>query len=537
MLVATGIMASRSFGFIRNKIFAYYFGTGIEAAAYAAATKIPNFLQNLLGEGVLSASFIPVYASLRARGEEAQAKSLASAVLAALVLVVNVMVLGGIVFTPQIVSVIVPGYQGQSRELTIALTRVIFPSAGILVISAWCLGILNSHRQFLLSYAAPVIANVVIVAALLAFRTEALPQFIVFIAWATIAGSVLQVAVQIPTIFKTIGFLSRPRPSAALNQVLRGFLPSVMARGVVQVSAYVDTQLASLLSERVVTVVSSVQNVALLPLSLFGMAISAAELPEMSADAALHKTARDEAIRTRLETGLTRLNFLVVPCAVALLGLGDCIAAVLLQGGKFTAKDSRFFWMVCIGFGLSLLAQTQSRLLSSSLYAMENPRSPFRIAVVRVTVGIAFGVLFVKVAPAALGVGPEVGAILLPVASAISALVERFLLQRTVERELGTIATARTLAKTGSAAFLALVVCWTVKWAVTFKVGADALCLSEWGGQWLPMPALAGSRQVLLSVGLLMLFGVMYLIGCAFLGVPALSALLQRLRARFVRRS
>jgi putative peptidoglycan lipid II flippase len=536
MLVATGIMASRSFGFVRNKIFAYYFGTGIEAAAYAAATKIPNFLQNLLGEGVLSASFIPVYASLRARGEHAQAKSLASAVLAALVLVVNVMVLCGIVFTPQIVSVIVPGYHGQSRELTIALTRVIFPSAGILVISAWCLGILNSHRQFLLSYAAPVIANVVIIVALLVFRTEALPQFIVFIAWATIAGSVLQVAVQVPTILKTIGFLSRPARSESLSQVLRGFLPSVLARGVVQVSAYVDTQLASLISERAVTVLSSVQNVALLPLSLFGMAISAAELPEMSADAALHKTARDEAIRSRLETGLTRLNFLVVPCAVALLGLGDCIAAVLLQGGKFTAQDSRFFWLVCLGFGLSLLAQTQSRLLSSSLYAMENPRSPFRIAVARVVVGVALGVLFVRVVPVTLGVGPELGAILLPVASAISALLERLLLQRTVERELGSVATARTLSQTGSAAALALVLCWAVKWIVTFKVGADAQCLAEWGGQWLPMPALTTPHQVLFSLALLVLFGIIYLMACAWLGVPSLHAMLQRVRSRFVRR-
>src|SRR5207249_2322167 len=147
VMVAAGIFLSRILGLVRNRVFAHYFGTSDAADAFNAAFRIPNFLQNLFGEGVLSASFIPVYAGLRADGNDAEAKRVASAVAALLVLTTSVLVLAGVLLTPWLIAVIAPGFDGEKRAETIRLVRILFPGAGLLAPSAWCLGVLNSHRR------------------------------------------------------------------------------------------------------------------------------------------------------------------------------------------------------------------------------------------------------------------------------------------------------------------------------------------------------------------------------------------------------
>ena len=170
MLVAAGILCSRLAGLVRLRVFAHYFGLQSDAAdAFNAAFRIPNFLQNLFGEGALSASFIPVYAALVARGERRDADRVAGAVASLLALVVAVLVLVGVFATPVLIAVIAPGFTGDKRELTIELVRMLFPGAGLLVLSAWCLGVLNSHHRFLLSYAAPVMWNAAMIATLVVF--------------------------------------------------------------------------------------------------------------------------------------------------------------------------------------------------------------------------------------------------------------------------------------------------------------------------------------------------------------------------------
>src|SRR5512138_3239227 len=145
-MVASGIFLSRLAGLVRESVFAHYFGNSDAADAFRAAFRIPNFLQNLFGEGVLSASFIPVYAQLLARKEDKEAGRVAGAVLAILALVT------GVLATPLLIDAIAPGFEGAKRELAIRVVRILFPGAGLLVLSAWCLGILNSHRNFLLAY-------------------------------------------------------------------------------------------------------------------------------------------------------------------------------------------------------------------------------------------------------------------------------------------------------------------------------------------------------------------------------------------------
>src|SRR5436309_1729229 len=157
-----------------------------------AAFRIPNFLQNLFGEGALSASFIPVYAALLARGDRTAASRVAGAVAALLSLVTAGLVLLGVLLTPVLIALIAPGFSGAKRDLTISLVRILFPGAGLLVLSAWCLGVLNSHHRFLLSYTAPVLWNVAMIATLVVWGARApLPSLATMLAWGSVVGSAL----------------------------------------------------------------------------------------------------------------------------------------------------------------------------------------------------------------------------------------------------------------------------------------------------------------------------------------------------------
>src|SRR5919199_6543843 len=202
-LVMAGILLSRIVGLVRQRVMAHFFGTTDVADAFNIALRIPNFLQNVFGEGALSASFIPVYASLLAHDEEREADHVASAVFSILALVTSALVALGVLFTPYLISVIALGYHGAERELTITLVRIFFPSTGLLVLSAWCLGVLNSHRRFFLSYTAPVLWNLAIIFTLIFFGRRggggaALGQLAVYTAWGSVAGSALQFGVLLP---------------------------------------------------------------------------------------------------------------------------------------------------------------------------------------------------------------------------------------------------------------------------------------------------------------------------------------------------
>lgn len=530
-LVAAGILLSRLVGLARQKLFAHELGNGLEAAAFAAATRIPNVLQNLLGEGVLSASFIPVYAGLRAKGEDAAARQVAGAVFGLLALLVGVLVAGGLAGAGLLVDVIAPGYEGEARALTVRLVRVIFPGTGVLVLSAWCLGILNSHKKFFLSYAAPVVWNGCIIAALLLGRDEAQDTLATWAAWGTVAGSVAQFAVQVPNVLALLGgFSPRPATTGPVREVLANFLPAVLARGVVQVSAWVDTAYASLISERAVAALAYAQTISLLPVSLFGMAISAAELPELAADATKSQAERAKAIRERLAVGLERMAFFVVPSAVAFLLLGDLIAATLLESGRFTAADSRFTWYLLIGSGVALSAQTSGRLYASAFYALKDTKRPLRFAALRVSLGIALGYYAVRILPGQLGLPGHLGAVFITVTTGVTAWVELTLLRRALRRELGALPSIRgQLVKVWGAALAAGVVTLGLKVLLGAQFGTVAQVTAEWGGGVLAPPQLP---RVPVSLALLGLFGGLYGVACLGLRVPQATALVKRVFRR-----
>ncbi len=441
VLIAAGIFLSRIAGLIRDRVFAHYFGNSDAADIFKAAFRIPNFLQNLFGEGVLSASFIPVYANLLARNNKEEARKTAGAVAALLSLSTSILVVLGVVAAPWLIEAIAPGFHGEKRELTVLLVRILFPGAGLLVASAWCLGVLNSHRKFFISYTAPVLWNVAMIVGMIAFgpgRTQ--NSLVVITAWASVAGSALQVAVQLPMVMKLLGGLKLSLAHRAENVrvVIHNFFPVFVSRGVVQISAYIDAFLASWLPTGAVAALAYAQTLYTLPVSLFGMSVSAAELPVMSGAVG----AEDEVagiLRIRLNHGLRQIAFLVVPSLIGFLVLGDVIVAAIYQSGQFRHNDVIYVWGILVGSTVGMLASTLGRLYSSAYYALRDTRTPLRFAIVRVALTTILGYLAALPLPRLLGIEPRWGVAGLTISAGIASWVEFTLLQRGLRRRIGHV--------------------------------------------------------------------------------------------------
>jgi putative peptidoglycan lipid II flippase len=509
LAVSTGILLSKLIGLVRERVFAHYFGNSDAADAFRAAFRIPNFLQNLFGEGVLSASFIPVYARLRAEERHEEATQLAEAVFAILLLLTSLLTLAGILATPWLMDIIAPTWHGEKRLLTIRLVRILFPGAALLVISAWCLGVLNSHRKFFLSYTAPVIWNVAMITAML-WKGGHVDEstLAVVISIASVIGSGLQFAVQVPTV---MGFLRPLNLKLTLRTehvqaVVRSFFPVFVSRGVVQLSAYLDSLLATLLPTGAVSALAYAQTLNSLPVSLFGMAISAAELPTMSSALG---TAEEISIvlRQRLENGLKNISYFVVPSAVAFIVLGDVIVATIYRGGHFQANDVTFVWSVLAGSGVGLLASTSGRLYSSAFYALRDTRTPLNFAIIRVVLTVTLGYLFAIPLPRRLGIDPHWGVAGLTLSAGIAGWVEFALLRRALQARIGAVAfSSSRIARLWTGALLSAALAYGVKLLLHFRYPWVGLCI-------------------------LAVFGLIYLVSTTVLGVEAparVSRLLRR---------
>lgn len=512
LLVGLGILLSRLIGLVRTRVFAHYFGATSDAAdAFNAAFRIPNFLQNLFGEGALSASFIPVYANLLGQGKKEEAGRIAGAIVCILSLVVSIIVLVGVLATPLLIDLIAPGFTGEKRTLTISLVRILFPGAGLLVISAWCLGVLNSHRRFFLSYSAPVIWNVAMIAALLGWGGNVGEfELAEILAWGSVAGSALQFLVQLPMVLRLASDLQLwfGFRDSNVRTILRNFTPAFISRGVVQISAYVDAMIASLLGTGAVTGLSYAQLLYTLPVSLFGMSISATELAEMSrttgSDQQIHHT-----LRTRLNAGLARVAFFIVPSAIAFLAFGDLIAAALFQSGKFTAQDATYVWGILAGSSVGLLASTMGRLYSSTFYALRDTRNPLKYAITRVALTSMLGIAFALYLPSMLGLQERWGVAGLTVSAGIAGWVEFFLLRRKLNRRIGQSGLPPSV----------LLRLW----------GAGIVAAGGGWGAKLLIPAL---HPALTAAVVLIPFGGVYLVATAGLGIAESKTLLSKIRRR-----
>ncbi|MGD0659121.1 MAG: murein biosynthesis integral membrane protein MurJ [Syntrophorhabdales bacterium] len=510
-LVASGIFLSRVAGLLRESVFAHYFGSSDAADVFRAAFRIPNLLQNLFGEGALSASFIPVYVKLLDPESRDEADRLASAIFCLLALVVSCLVLVGVFATPYLIDVIAPGFSGAKRDLTISLVRILFPGAGLLVLSAWCLGILNSHRRFFVSYTAPVAWNLAMIATLIGLGRQLTPfPLAKALAWGSVVGSALQIGVQVPQVARLVRSfkVGLGLATQSVRIVVRNFIPVLISRGVVQISAYVDTLIASFLPTGALAGIGYAQILYTLPVSLFGMSVSAAELPALSAATGPGEGSAAY-LRLRLDSGLRQIAFFIVPCAMAFLALGDVIAGAIYQTGRFTHHDATYVWAILAGSAVGLLAGTLGRLYASMYYALRDTRTPLYYAVLRVALTAVLGYICALPLPRLLGIDARWGAVGLTGSAGIAAWLEFALLRHSLKVRIGTTGLAAT---------------FVLKLWVAAAAGAGAGWAAKLSLSW-PSHHPIGPAAVVLCLYCLVYFAV-----ASALRVPEAAALLQRVR-------
>jgi putative peptidoglycan lipid II flippase len=504
-LVTAGIILSKLFGLVRQRLVAHYFGISALADMIAAAFRVGNILQNLLGEGTLSASFIPVYARLRAEGRPRDATHFALSSLGLLLVAALAAAAAGVLFAPLLTALIAAGFDPEALVTTTRLVRILFPMTGLLVLSAWALGVLNAHRRFFLPYAAPVvwslaqIGGLFLFGAFLGVRGEPLA---IALAWSALAGAALQLLLLLPAARALLGGI-RPRLDRAdpsVREAARRLPSALLGRGVIQISGLIDTALVSFLGAGAIASFTSAQAVYLLPVSLLGTGEAAAALPEMASETANPDRARrDAALRKRLGASLARITVLTVPTTFAFLLFGREMLAVLLQGGSFDQAATARVTPLLAAYGFALLGNAAGRVLTTMSYAIGDAKTPARYASYRVLASTAVALGLMQVFDV---MGVVLGAVL-------AAWVEAAALGRKLKRQLGGLGLEQV--PLGRALFLG--------------VGASVL-------PWLLQRGLpdAWSQTRLGAALILAVFGASFAVLAPALGLFDLRSLLRRRR-------
>lgn len=483
--VAFGILASRVTGLVRERAMASLLGVGPHADVMRFALRAPNALQNLLGEGTLSASFIPVYTRLVDQGRPEDARRLAGAVFGLLLAVAGGLALLGLLFAEPLVAILASGFLADHGHpvdrslLSASALRLTFPMTGCLVLSAWALGILNSHRRFFLPYVAPVAWNAAILAGLAVARWGApgdLTRALELALWGALAGGLLQFLMQLPTVLRLLGGLpvSFSTRVEGVRTTLTALGPAVSGRGVVQLASWLDLWVAALLVPGAVGVIGYAQTLYLLPVSLFALSVAASELPELARGAT--------PALSRVQAGLAQIGFLTVPTTIGYLLFGVPVVGLLYETGAFGPSEVRAVAVVLGGYALGLLATNASRLLQNVFFALGDTRTPARVATERVVLAALVSV------PAMIGFdrwsleagGPHLGPLGLALGSALGAWWELGRLRRRLRSalpafELPLAAHGRMLALALAAAAPAAILGWLLAGRVPRPVASLAV--------------------------------------------------------------
>jgi putative peptidoglycan lipid II flippase len=507
--IAFGILLSRIAGLVREHLTARFLGGATMANdVWRTALRMPNLLQNLLGEGTLSASFIPVYTELIHQKKHEEAGRLAGAIFALLFALAAGLSLLGIAAAPVLVAVGSPGFIEDPVKYALAVrcVRIIFPMAGVLVLSAWSLGILNSHRKFFLPYFAPVFWNAAIIATMLWFGARTRPNdLLILLCWGAFSGGILQFLVQLPGVrrverdLKLRFNLKLP----TVRRVLGTATHAIGGRGVVQISGWVDNIFGSLMFNGAIGILGFAQTLYMLPVSLFGMSVAAAELPEL----ARNRDHTNDRVAQRVNVGLTQIAVLVVPSVVGYMVLSDIVVAALYQHGEFTRPDTVAVSYVLIAYSIGLLASTATRLMSSSFFALGDTRTPARIAYLRVALSAAIGGLITAwahwFAPDNLARWAPAG---LALASSVGAWLEWGLLRNKLRERIRGIGIGKSL---------------------LIKLGLVALVAAA-VGRGIDFVLPDGLNPIIVGVAVLGPYAVIYLVTVHLLGIEARIPLIGR---------
>jgi putative peptidoglycan lipid II flippase len=436
LIKSTGIISaatalSRVLGFVRDIMFASFFGTGIAAQAFVVAFRIPNTLRDLAGEGAMNAAIVPVLSEYR-RVKDEKEFALAARVLFNISLaVLSVLTVIGIVFSPLIVRVMAPGFAADPGKLalTVTLNRLMFPYLILIGLTAYSMGVLNAMNHFAAPAFGPAIMNVALIGSFFLC-----PKYgVMGLAAGVLIGGLLQLLINIPAMYRNgvhINLKDGFR-NPAVKRIGRLLLPRTLGTAVYQINIFVDTILASLawiVGSGGVAALYYANRLIQFPLGIFGIALAQAALPKMSQEYAANDIGR---FKDTLSFSLRAIFLVMLPASFGLAILGRPIIKLLFQRGEFTAYSTGITESALFFYAFGLIAYGGIKLLVSAFYSMHDTMTPVKTAFAAVIMNVVLSVLFMF--PLKLGG--------LALATTISATFNFLNLYRLLTRKLGDFGT------------------------------------------------------------------------------------------------
>jgi putative peptidoglycan lipid II flippase len=394
MSIATFI--SRILGYVRDMIFALYFGaTGI-SDTFFAAFRIPNLLREIFAEGSMSSAFIPVLTEYRQKHGEEEALRLVKITFTFIIIVVGLICLIGIIFSPAIVTVIAPGFLSSPEKfsLTVLLTRIMFPFLLFISLAALIMGALNTKKVFFIPALAPALLNITLILSIVFFESR-VRQPITIAAIGVIAGGFVQFAFQLPSFFKNrykLGFdttFSHP----GLKRMSTLLIPATLALSVSQINIVVSNILASFLPSGSITYLFYSMRLIQFPIGIFGVAMGMAVLPTLSE----HAVKGDfDKLREDFSFALRLLFFITVPAMAGLIALREPIVNLLFQRGKFDYVATVGTAQALLFYSMGIWAVVGVRVITASFYSMQDTKTPVKVAVVAITANIILSIILMR---------------------------------------------------------------------------------------------------------------------------------------------
>ena len=392
-----GILISRLFGFLREIVIASVFGLSPRVDAFYAAYRIPNFFRTLLGEGSLSAAYVPVLsATIASKGKPASVH-LTRAFFAVILVGCGAISLLGASFSSQIVSVVAPGFSPPVHDVAANVMRILFPFFLFLVLAAWSMGILHTRGRFFLPLVAPVCLSGSQIVALLFVSSYFARDPIYALAWGVLVGGILQFLVQVPALIRegySIRFVWDPG-LAEIRRIGSLFVPVVIALGVNQINSLVDTFLSSFLAQGSLASLNYAARLYTFPLGLFGTSIAMVALPTLSRKSESGETGGVDHAR-RVRAWWLRTLFFLLPSALFLVVFSREVVGLLFERGAFGDAEVRRVAGVLLLYALGLPAFGSVKILASGYHSIQDTRTPMFKAVVSTTTNIVLSVLLMR---------------------------------------------------------------------------------------------------------------------------------------------
>ena len=391
-IIGFATLCSRLLGFIRDIVIARLFGIYVYAQAFVIAFRIPNLFRDLVGEGAANAAFVPLFSEYKARHTDKEFWELANVVLNLLLVIVTAITILGIIFSPLIVRLIAPGFISDPHklEITIRLNRIIFPYILLISLAAYAMGILNSLRHFWAPAFAPCLLNISIIVFALLFG-----EGIKGLALGVLVGGVLQLAIQIPVLYKK-GFhlnLFRHFKHPAAKTIGNLMVPRLFSSSIYQLNNFVDSifgSLAFIVGEGGVAVLYYAYRLILFPLGIFSNALSQAILPTFSTQALEDNQSN---LKTTLSFGLRATFFVMLPASVGFMVLAHPIIQTIFRGGKFDAYSAVQTANVLIFYSIGLFAYGATKILQSCFFALKDTKTPAKVSFIALIVNIVLNAI------------------------------------------------------------------------------------------------------------------------------------------------